>query len=430
MAFSASRIVLDLGLARATRDFNEWTFPGIGGVGFARQFAWSVMALRLAPQCKRRAQRPMVIAEALEALAAWIIIHRLHDADNPRIRGKRKLANTRDDCSFPFLSNRSNYVSQPMRMGTTAGLVGCGLAKGPATRFDRLELTSEGNMLADTLLNAPLDRKSAHRTVKSWLLENWIEADSSPGKIPNAVSDALFPGPRGDQDPIPSVAEVAQLKPLILRNDRRRIMRDALTHYITRYGREPHLFNSDDCPSDAPERFVRMIGDEAQRKRVEAGIAYVRTTSAALDVLSALAVAAREGTNRMVATAALPSSVVKAAKVLSECCGVLEQRIAQASLPQGDAMQFCAQQHASQPLEKRMAALVARTKDVFSMVGVNIVFTRADRSDLFSNGSDAALAIADGDAPGESLGRTPVPGRLFRAYRLLDDLSLLDHDTP
>lgn len=196
--FASTRAILDFGLPRATRNFNEWAFPGIGRVAFVRQFAWGAIGLRLAPQCRRRSHRPTSIAEAREALAAFTALHRDGSyAESNRIRGERKLADDSDDFSYGRMRNRTNYVSQPFRMGTTAGLVGCGLATGPAARFDQLQLTDDGARLADTLLNRPLGVKSPGRTVRSWLLEKWIEADGDwTRRIPAAVRDALLPTPR------------------------------------------------------------------------------------------------------------------------------------------------------------------------------------------------------------------------------------------
>lgn len=434
--FESTRAVLDFGLARATRDFNEWAFPGIGGVAFARQFAWGVMALRLAPQCQTRSQRPMVVAEALEALASFIAIHRVPDyADSARIRGKRKLADNRDNFSYTWLRNRANYVSQPMRMGTTAGLVGCGLASGPVARFDRLRLTDEGLAIADTILNRRLDGKSQRRTVKSWLLEDWIDADGDVRKaIPRRVRDVLLPGPSTEAEPIPSVSEIEQLSVLVSRNPTRCVMRDALAVCKAELGVDG--FYADMSSTAGQGRLLRAIGDTHQRRRVRAGIAYGHMTAAALNVLNTLAIelADRRQNNQKLILTKLPLSVTRLLDKLSAATVMLSERLTEARLTQADAMTFCSQQHPGIAAGSRLEALVARTKDVFSVIGGDVVFGRVYRAELFAAGNAmhgenrADLVLADSDAPGESARRSPVPGRVFRAFSLLDDLCMLDEE--
>lgn len=145
------RRVRTLGLGATVRRFNELAVPGTGSVWFAKQLVLATLGIQIAELAREQGLNVSKIecANAIEALGCWLALHspgaaaRAANGPDPRVRGSSKLPG---EHAMPFrvVRKRSFYVSQPMRMGTTAALQPLGLAVGGTRRFSALELTDAG----------------------------------------------------------------------------------------------------------------------------------------------------------------------------------------------------------------------------------------------------------------------------------------------
>lgn len=403
--FESSRVRLDLGLARAARYFNDLTFPGLGGVSFIRQLTWSVMGIKLRDDLDQSA---MQLAEAIEALAAYIAIHhsnKVYDY-NRRIRGQRKLGDKNHDYSYLRLKTR--YVSQPFRMGTGAALVGLGLASGSQTRFNGLELTSPGLQLAEIHLSRPI---SERQTVRDWLMQ-WVMG--SKKSIPDDLKFTLLPGILGKKDGIPTKYEAKLVKKLLLDNPQRSFVWNSLIankNYFTGNGDGP-LINT----LDGQKQFLKTIEDSGQRKRMDAAFHFQRMCQLALNLLGSIGANInehrRKGLNHNLSLddLALQNKNKLENLGIASKCFLNTMKVAQ--IEQQDAQMFVVAQQDS--FEQRLKDLIIRSKDYLTMIGGN-----ADLGRLYKN--EVRFFDPD-DQSEEDETAEVVPVRLWRAYRLMCDI--------
>jgi len=401
-------------MARSTRFFNEISYPGIGGVGFVRQLRWATMGLRLA---ERVNESPMRLAEAIEALASYLAVSR-HATDyekSPRVRGRRKFAADSDDSSFERLSKRANYVSQPIRMGSGAGLIGLGLATGSPARFNSLELTPDGNALADLGLMAIYEGED--KKVGDWLHTTWIAKRSklsAPKKIPTAVQRALLPGPAAtdSNELIPTSDEVGLVKRLILNNVIRSEMSNAIKSWAEKTGT---TFDEG--------ALLKSIPSETQRQRVSAAITYQRVRHAALNVLQATSsrVAGLQQNNQRLSLHYLPVEIVNEMSKLAEICAQLLGDMKIANIEQNEAFRFCLEQSAALPGNVRLQSLVLRSKDYLTVVGECVHLGRLNKADTgFANGME--LDESENFMDDDVVPNTAIPQRIRVALSLLRDV--------
>lgn len=171
------RRVRTLGLGAAVRRFNELAVPGLGAVWFGKQLVLATLGIQVAELAREAGLRVTNVecANAIEALACWLAMGRSappgasgHRPD-PRVRGTSKLPREHG-MAFKAVRQRSFYVSQPMRMGTTAALQPLGLAAGATRRFNSLELTDAGR----AALRAAFQRYAPAHVPLAEHLRGWV----------------------------------------------------------------------------------------------------------------------------------------------------------------------------------------------------------------------------------------------------------------
>lgn len=175
-----------LRLAADIRACNEAAVPGTGGLWYCKQLLFAALGIHLATKLGRN---NIVTANAVEALACLLGSKHLEDSDRDgRLRGRRKMAGRSSDLPFKEISNRSFYVSLPMRMGIGQPLRELGFATGENDRFNALRLTGVGRAFLDAALE---DYKPYRTTVLLHLLD-WV-AGGSKGNSTSAMIGALSP---------------------------------------------------------------------------------------------------------------------------------------------------------------------------------------------------------------------------------------------
>jgi len=185
-ALGGRRRVRTLGLGAAVRACNEAAVPGTGGLWYAKQLLFSALGVRLAAE--RRASN-IRMANTIEALACLLGFSQ-SNAQDARLRGRRKLTGCSPDVPFKTVSMPSFYVTQPMRMGMAQPLMSLGFAlgQGGSSRFNALELTDVGH---DFVNNALIDFRPYKRTVADHLLK-WIDGETDRNNT-DALRSALSP---------------------------------------------------------------------------------------------------------------------------------------------------------------------------------------------------------------------------------------------
>lgn len=161
-----------LGLAAATRHFNDAAVPGLGGMWFPMPLVWSVLAVSIANELRIPA---LPVGNAIEAL---IMGKETNGKSDNRVRGVRKLSGNRD-WTFEHLKKRGTYVVQPTRMAMVQPLVALRFVQG--SRYGAFRISTAG----ERMLDLP-DMQENRRILFSWV----------KGKNPNglgAVAKSLSP---------------------------------------------------------------------------------------------------------------------------------------------------------------------------------------------------------------------------------------------
>lgn len=387
-----ARLRLDFGLRPAILAFNEWAVPGLGGAFFVRQLSWACMGLRLAEEVATDAT-PAQIAEAMEALASWIVIRpspvRVTD---PRVQGKRKLAD-RDSLSFRDIARRGAYVTVPFRRSATRALPGLGFCVEEQARFSALELGSAGIELAElAFASEAADGEDDARRA----LRRWIEIEDRPiKKVAQSIKAALDPRVASD-------AEKNLVRSQTLTDARRANLAVLLAQHT----------NASLNTLAGRASFLHGVTDREHAERLRICFAFEDLRRAALD--------AAQSVSDAIEAAAQRTEALAAHSVVSTAFGTLADHArGLAVLFEGDAppeaREFCDEQAPSQPLQARVAALTRRVPLVFSVI--------EDRVDKGIGYSRKRLAEDDPYDPGENdlpptLG---VPRPLVRLRRLLAD---------
>lgn len=180
----STRRTRTLGVAPSVRFFNDRAVPGLGGVWFAKPVLLSLLGIHVA---ERSGQRNIEVANAIEALGCWLAIHGLNEAQDPRVRGARKL---RADADLRYRSVRrpSFYVTQPMRMATVQLLPALGLVDAQGSRFSAFRCSAVGKELLDAAFDAC---KPSNRNLPDHLLQ-WVRDEEVSLRTP-AMQEALAP---------------------------------------------------------------------------------------------------------------------------------------------------------------------------------------------------------------------------------------------
>ncbi|SOE97698.1 hypothetical protein SAMN05414139_10850 [Burkholderia sp. D7] len=395
MDFAQMRLRLDFGLRRAIMGFNEWAVPGLGGAFFVRQLSWACMGLRLAQEVETSAT-PARIAEALEALASWIVIRRGAEAEpETRVQGKRKFTG-RSSLSFNDVAKGGAYVTVPFRRSATRALPGLALCLREEARFSSLKLTHEGIELAELAFNSGRDLKGDAR---SWLKE-WIRQESkATKKVQGTVKAALEPG-------LASSLEKRLVLRQVRADERRATLADLLrTHSNDVLGTQ-----------DGRASLLDRVRNTEHSARLGTCFAFedVRTRAlrSAQSINSAIQVSAQD-----VRRLAECKDVSDAFDELGRKCDAMTASVA-CGAP-SEALVFCQEQSNSNDLTTRIASLAGRAPMVFSAVD-----GRIDQGVAFT-GKPLVADDAYDAQESEAEEVLDVPGPLLRFRRLLRDAGAL-----
>lgn len=273
----STRRVRTLGLAASTRQFNDLAVPGMGGVWFGRQLFLSTLGVLVAERATARGHRatPIVVANAIEALACWLALKGAHRAGDDRIRGSVKLTGvTLDDLRFANVSRPSFYVTQPMRMATVTALPALGLVQATGSRFNSFSCSDEGLALVEAMGGSfrPYNRDLVEHLVQ-WVLgkDDRVYTDTL-----QAALSPLLPLP--DDARILLQEVLYQGAPGSPAEDRRRRSEALNWVRVRRLGASP-------CGWDEQPT---QISDAVHWADLRAGAAFFMTRDAALSVLDEL----------------------------------------------------------------------------------------------------------------------------------------------
>jgi hypothetical protein len=378
----SSRLRLDFGLRPAILRFNEWAVPGLGGAFFVRQLSWSCMGLRLAHELNGQTTAAK-IAEALEALAGWIVVRQAGDSrvEDDRVQGKRKFKQL-SSLSFDEISRGGAYVTVPFRRAATRALPGLGFCTEEA-RFSALTLTQEGSELAE---NAMSDSQARSRMI------NWVSAGTDQiSRVSESLKKALIPEHASD-------AEKALVRKMVLGDERRAVLA-SLLHRI------PMERLAD---NGGREVFLDGLPDTAMRKRMQTCFAFEDLRTASLAAAQAVST---EISGRALSSTQLAgrTEIAKRFEKLDAASSAVRELLdSEAPIEVTD---FCAEQgHTS--LSHRVLSLCSRIPMIFSVVGEQIDKGVGYTTDLIS---DEPL----GHPERPEVGALSVPRPIVRLKRLL-----------
>lgn len=148
----STRRVRTLGLAAATRDFNERAVPGLGSVWFGRQLFLATLGVLVADRAAAAGVRVSCIAaaNAIEALACWLALRQGTKSGESRIRGSTRLVG-QQDMRFRMVNRPGFYVSQPMRMSTVSALPALGFVDSTGSRFNSFTCNAHGEAFVEAI---------------------------------------------------------------------------------------------------------------------------------------------------------------------------------------------------------------------------------------------------------------------------------------
>ena len=371
----SARRLQSLGLTRAIRRFNERAVPGMGGLWFAMPLIWSMIGIMIARANERR---PIVAANAVEALAMKLALGDGDGETDPRMRGRRNLP--RAGWEFDALRKQGAYVTQPFRQTCTQPLETLNLVEGTSARFNSFRLTDEGERLL-----APLAAVCSE-------IEKWVSG-----------------GKRNDWNVLSAILPTASLPAAVRKElarrtygngpeaERRKVIRD-VGKQLTSQGILDKTLNG-----LAEDHLIDMSG----------GIATVRLRKAALQVLGAVEnrIAKRRDDGQ---TPALDPAEACACDEIStrvDACITEAEQVAPyiAASGEADSLAFLDDCRTADGLLQRLAK-----RD-----GVVIVL----RDDVLAPGPAFGADAAADDVPAAADSGVPELPRIANLLALTDDLS-------
>jgi hypothetical protein len=393
----SSRALLDLQLRPAVRYFNELVFPGAGSVSFVRQISWGMLGLRLAEEHPQKS--PARVAEAIEALASWIALNKRASEykQSPRVQGKRKLGTRK--FFFSELSKRSNYVTNPFRVGTGAALIGLGFADtaGLARRFNSLTLTKTGREFAQALLR---------RDRANWLSEKWMS--ESTQIIDSAIHAILLPGHAGGET---TTSE-----------EERRFVRVGLASNSTRVLMLDKMFELSSIPGTrlVNQNLIDLVAsqDQAHSKKLDAAFKFEELRDQALQLIRAIATKVK-GIDVPFDALVSDQNVIDSSNSLHEACSRLEKSMSEADITQMEASQFVREQLVENK-SARLRTFLSRLPGIFvfnedrKIVSQGYLF----KSELALKDDDE---LESPDVQDSAVDWAPTPSRLRTSFRLMQD---------
>ncbi|MQA37046.1 hypothetical protein [Rugamonas aquatica] len=387
-----TRLRLDFGLRAAILAFNDWAVPGLGGASFVRQLSWACLGISFAEEFEQPAMAAK-IAEAMEAFAGWIAVKReskLYEKDQ-RIQGRRKFAQV-NQLSFGAVTDAGAYVTVPFRRAATAALPGLGFCVQAEFRFNALQLSEPGRLLA----RAALDHSQGGDRMRR-LISNPNEALT---KVTEEIKRLLLPG-------MASPSEISIVKDQLMQDARRAQL---LTLFAASGFDIAELQTS-----EGQLTLLRQMTDDVHRSQLDACFAFERLRAAALKAAQNLTNACkttRQSWDDLTAAASVQADFTH----LESCCRTLEAKLA--SLPDvpAEVLTFCAEQSGGTTLEKRIRALAQRVPTVLYVYAYGLERVPGASSNLLA-------AVADDSTEGETLQESgTIPRPLLRLQRLHHDI--------
>lgn len=260
---SSERRVRSLGVAPAIRAYNDAAVPGLGGLWFAKPLVIALAGIAVA---EKTGQRPVVVANAVEALACWLALNQPGAKRDPRIRGSQKL----DGKDFPEYRQASRpnfYVTQPMRQQTVQPLRALGLVESTSSdRFNAYRVSEAG----DKLLSAAFAAIKPFNSDVLSILTQWVEGN--PRNLTNSrqLVEAL--------SPTTSLAQDARdlLREQLVAGDVKRIRRSAALAWVREAAQRHSSLSWDQRPASI---------DQTHWNDLRAGASFFAARDAALAAL-------------------------------------------------------------------------------------------------------------------------------------------------
>ena len=387
-----TRLRLDFGLRAAILAFNDWAVPGLGGASFVRQLSWACLGISFAEEFEQPAMAAK-IAEALEAFAGWIAVKReskLYEKDQ-RIQGRRKFAQV-NQLSFSDIADAGAYVTVPFRRAATAALPGLGLCLQAEFRFNALQLSEQGRLLARAALEHSLGGDRMRRLIR--------KPNEPLTRVTEEIKLLLLPG-------MASPAEIS----IVLHQ----LMQDSRRAQLLRLFAAP-AFDIDELQTaEGQAALLRQLADAVQRGQLDACFAFERLRAAALKAAQNLVNAAgntRQSWSNLTAAASVQADFAH----LQSCCLAVEDKLANLPDVPPEVLAFCAEQGEAMPLAKRIRTLAQRVPTVLYVYEHGLERVPGASANLLA-------AVADDSTEGETVQEAgTIPRPLLRLQRLHRDI--------
>lgn len=342
------RRVRSLGLAPAVRWYNDAAVPGLGGVWFAKPLVISLLGIELAAQ---HSLRPVVVANAVEALSCWFAIHKLNRFRDPRLRGSQKLASK--DCPAFAEARRPNYyVTQPMRQQTVQPLRALSLVEpAPSDRFNAYCVSEAGKRILEAAFR---DAKPFNSSVSA-VLGRWISGKGESIGNSDLLARALSP-----TESISSEAR-SLLREQLVGGDGRRNRREAALTWVSGPTAVPaHDWSA--CPTAI---------DSDHWQDLHAGTRFFAVRDAALRVLQTVELKLSNESEVRIPVHSRWETLDEATAALRSAAHVFLSRCSDTS-PSAIAASFC-EESCREDGAELLRSLIARDERVLRLKGTDIV---------------------------------------------------------
>jgi hypothetical protein len=302
----STRRTRTLGLGAAVRAFNDLAVPGLGGIWFGKQLFLAVLGIAVAEQVRQNGGQVTNIttANAIEALACWLALSKNGWKSDARLRGATKMQG-KNDLAFAKVSQRSFYVTQPMRMASVQPLLALGLVSSNSQRFSSYSCSERGYKFIDVACsesNPCYYSKSVLDHLVGWAKKEHINVQLE--KLKTALSP-LYPLPK-------SAREILREQLMQGSGDESKRRRDALAWVESLNRTLPKSIAWNSKPD--------ILTDEHWRD-LRAGAKFFSARVAAIQLLDLVeSHLARQSEPELTLRDELPGNLVKAAQLLQQHC--------------------------------------------------------------------------------------------------------------
>lgn len=192
---ASQRRTRTLGLGASVRLFNEKAVPEIGGLWFAKPLLLALLGIGVADKFRDegRSLSNIKVANAVEALACWLVFTKNAWQSDTRLRGINTLPRDISELSFKNAAQRSFYVTQPMRLGTVQALPALGLVSHKNLRFNSYSCKKSSPFDPEKSLGeAFIEAATTHFPVLDFLTQ-WARGDKQATPNQQKLGEALSP---------------------------------------------------------------------------------------------------------------------------------------------------------------------------------------------------------------------------------------------